>query len=94
MLYFIAVWFYTFFFFLLFICFCCLNILIEAEIQQQLAVTEEKENISSEKILTLSSKIKALETQNSSMRQEKCQLSAQLEMEKSKREMLEDSQNK
>ncbi|XP_014774011.1 TATA element modulatory factor isoform X1 [Octopus bimaculoides] len=64
-----------------------------SEIQQQLAVAEEKENISSEKILTLSSKIKALETQNTSMRQEKCQLSAQLEMEKSKREMLEDSQN-
>ncbi|GAB1600672.1 TATA element modulatory factor-like isoform X2 [Argonauta hians] len=63
------------------------------ESQEQLAVVEEKERINNEKVLTLSSKIKALETQNTSMRQEKCQLSANLEMEKSKREILEDSQN-
>lgn len=69
---------------------CC----FAAEINNQLAVATEKDHIATEKVQDQSAKLKALETQISSIRQEKSQLTAMLEMEKSKSEMLEDSYNK
>lgn len=63
------------------------------EINNQLAVATEKDHIATEKVQDQSAKLKALETQISSIRQEKSQLTAMLEMEKSKSEMLEDSFN-
>lgn len=63
------------------------------EINNQLAVATEKDHISTEKVQDQSAKLKALETQISNIRQEKSKLTAMLEIEKSKSEMLEDSYN-
>ena len=64
---------------------------ITAEAQNQLAIVTEKERNANEQVIELGSKVSTLEAQNSRLRQEKSQMTAQLEMLKSKVEMAEDA---
>lgn len=70
---------------------CCLFL---ADTQNQLAVSIEKERTASDQVLDLGSKVTSLETQNSRLRQEKSQLTAQLEMLKTKVELSEETKQK
>ncbi len=62
--------------------------------QAQLNVVMEKERSATEKELTLRSRVAALETQLSNVRQEKSQLLATVELERAKLETLEESQHR
>ncbi len=65
-----------------------------ADAQTQLASAVEKERAASEKVLDSTTRLKALESQVAGLRQEKSRLSAQLEMERAKAEVLEESKMK
>ncbi|KAL3876276.1 hypothetical protein ACJMK2_034142 [Sinanodonta woodiana] len=65
-----------------------------SEAQNQLAVAMEKERSMTEQVLDMKSRVTALESQNSILRQEKSQLTVDLEMAKAKIEVLEDAKNK
>lgn len=54
----------------------------------------EKERGSTEKMMTLQSRVTALEKQTTSLRQDKSRLTASLELEKAKVETLEESQQR
>ncbi len=62
------------------------------EAQTQLASSTEKERNAVEKELALQSRVGVLETHLSSVRQEKSQLLASLELERAKVETLEEGQ--
>ena len=64
--------------------------LLAAEAQTSLALAQEKERAATEKLTEVSSRCTALEASNTQMRQEKALLSAQLESNRHRMEMLED----
>ena len=64
------------------------------EAQTQLSIAVEKERSSTEKTLTLQSRVTALEKQTALLRQDKSRLTASLELEKAKAETLEESQQR
>ena len=64
------------------------------EAQAQLGSASEKERNAVEKELTLQSRVSALETQLGSLKQEKSQLLATLELERAKLETLEEGQQR
>ena len=64
------------------------------EAQAQLTAAVEKERSSTEKALTLQSRVTHLEKQSASLRQEKSRLAASLELEKAKAETFEESQQR
>ncbi|XP_064639723.1 TATA element modulatory factor-like isoform X2 [Lineus longissimus] len=64
------------------------------EAQTQVADLGERERLKNEKVIELSSRVSALETQVGTLRQEKSQLVASLEIERAKLEVLEDTQHK
>ena len=68
------------------------SLLVEA--QTQLNLSSEKERSAVEKHLTLQSRVGAMETQLVSLRQEKSQLLATLELERAKLETMEDGQQR
>ncbi|XP_021343088.1 TATA element modulatory factor-like isoform X10 [Mizuhopecten yessoensis] len=61
--------------------------------QSQLAIAVEKERSANENVIDLTSNVTALESQNCRLRQEKSQHIAQLEMLKTRVEVLEDAKN-
>ena len=69
-------------------------IFIAVDTQAQLNVVLEKERSATEKEMTLKSRVSALETQLSTVRQEKSQLLATVELERAKLETLEESQHR
>lgn len=64
------------------------------EAQTQLNLSSEKERNAVEKHLTLQSRVGAMEAQLVSLRQEKSQLLATLELERAKLETMEDGQQR
>jgi hypothetical protein len=62
--------------------------------QMQLSAITEKERMVSDQLLEATTTLTSLKSQVSGLRQEKAQLLAQLEMERSKREMAEDAKNR
>lgn len=64
------------------------------EAQTQLNLSSEKERNAVEKYLTLQSRVGAMEAQLVSLRQEKSQLLATLELERAKLETMEDGQQR
>ena len=68
-----------------------LNVFFSAEAQGQLASAVEKERVASEKVIDINARLASLESQVSSLRQEKSRLSAELEMERAKAEVLEEA---
>ena len=62
--------------------------------QAQLSQSSEKERSAVEKEMTLQSRVRVLETQLSSTKQEKSQLLATLELERAKLQTLEESQHR
>ena len=70
------------------------TILPVVDAQAQLNVVLEKERSAVEKEMTLKSRVSALETQLSNIRQEKSQLLATVELERAKLETLEESQHR
>ncbi len=64
------------------------------DVQTQLATSTENERSAVEKELTLQSRVSILEAQLSSLRQEKSQLLASLELERAKLETLEEGQQR
>ena len=76
-------------------CLAIHNILnFSAEAQNQLATATEKERIASENAMESSSRINILDTQLSSLKQEKSKLTAELEMCKIKLSTLQDERNR
>lgn len=76
---------------------CCANVLCGrcvGDAQMQLSVITEKERMVSDQLLEATATLTSLKSQVSGLRQEKAQLLAQLEMERSKREMAEDARNR
>ena len=67
---------------------------LAAEAQSQLASATEKERQASEKVLELNMRLASLESQVPGLRQERSRLQAQLEMERAKVEVLEESKQK
>ena len=65
-----------------------------ADTQNQLAMSAEKERTANDQVLDLGSKVTSLEAQNTRLRQEKSQLTAQLEMLKTKVELTEETKQK
>ena len=65
-----------------------------AEAQQSLAAEKERERVASEQLLEVNTRVTTLESQVTSLRQERSKMAAQLEVERSKVEMLEDAKNK
>ncbi|XP_041364019.1 TATA element modulatory factor-like isoform X2 [Gigantopelta aegis] len=63
------------------------------DVQNQLAFSVEKERTANENVMTLTTRVTALDSQCSRLRQEKAQLSAQAEMDKANIEMLEDAKH-
>ena len=64
--------------------------LLPADAQNALAMAQEKERAATEKLTEVSSRCAALEASNSQLRQEKALLTAQLESNRRRIEMLED----
>ncbi|XP_033753536.1 LOW QUALITY PROTEIN: TATA element modulatory factor-like [Pecten maximus] len=64
------------------------------DIQTHLSIAVEKERSASENVIDLTSNVTALESQNCRLRQEKSQHVAQLEMLKTRVEVLEDAKNR
>ncbi len=69
----------------------CLLLTITAESQEQLAHVVERERAASEKVIEVTARLSSLESQVSTLRQEKSRLTAELEMERAKAEMLEET---
>ncbi len=72
----------------------CSSFLLLAEAQTQLALAQEKERQASENLMDVDIKQKMLESQVSGLRQEKSRLQANLEMERTKVDLLEESKTK
>ena len=70
----------------------CVSYAVDA--QAQLSVAAEKERSATEKAMTLQARVKVLENQTASLRQEKSRLMASLELEKAKTETLEETQQR
>ena len=70
------------------------NFRATVEAQTQLSMAVEKERSSTEKMMTLQSRVTALEKQTTSLRQDKSRLTASLELEKAKVETFEESQQR
>lgn len=67
---------------------------IAGDAQNQLAFMCEKERSATEKYMEYQSKVTTLETQNNSLRQEKLQLSSEIESLKAKIIVLEESKSR
>lgn len=67
---------------------------LTVENQTHLAMVTEKERSANEKVMELSTQVASLESQSSHLRQDKAQLTAQLEMLKSKIQVLEDAKHR
>lgn len=65
-----------------------------AEAQTQLAVVVEKERSATEEIHAVRAQLASLESQNSSLRQEKGRLQGQLDVEKTRCEKLENDSSR
>ncbi|MFT7801451.1 TATA element modulatory factor [Arapaima gigas] len=65
-----------------------------ADTQAQLAVAVEKERSATEELLGVKAQLASLESQNSLLRQEKGRLQGQLDVEKTRREKLEDDSSR
>ncbi|XP_058488167.1 TATA element modulatory factor [Solea solea] len=65
-----------------------------ADAQAQLAVAVEKERSAADELLSFKSQHTSLESQNSLLRQEKARVLAQLDVERNKREKLEDESSR
>ncbi|KAK3513008.1 hypothetical protein QTP70_035182 [Hemibagrus guttatus] len=65
-----------------------------AEAQAQLAVAVEKERSATEELHAIKAQLASMESQNSSLRQEKGRLQGQLDMEKTRREKLENDSSR
>ena len=72
----------------------CVYLVFAAEAQQSLAAEKERERVASEQLLEVNTRVTTLESQVTSLRQERSKMAAQLEVERSKVEMLEDAKNK
>ena len=72
----------------------CVYLVFAAEAQQSLAAEKERERVASEQLLEVNTRVTTLESQVASLRQERSKMAAQLEVERSKVEMLEDAKNK
>ena len=70
------------------------HVLLSGDAQTQLALAQDKERSANERVLEVDVKLSTLESQVSTLRQEKSRLQAALEMEKAKVEILEDAKNK
>uniref|UniRef100_A0A8C9WGL5 TATA element modulatory factor 1 n=1 Tax=Scleropages formosus TaxID=113540 RepID=A0A8C9WGL5_SCLFO len=65
-----------------------------ADAQAQLAVAVEKERSTAEELLAVKAQLASLESQNSLLRQEKGRLQGQMDVEKARREKLEDDSSR
>lgn len=65
-----------------------------AEAQAQLAVAVEKERSATEELHAIKAQLASMESQNSSLRQEKGRLQGQLEVEKTRCEKLENDSSR
>lgn len=65
-----------------------------AEAQAQLAIAVEKERSATEEIHAIKAQLASLESQNSFLRQEKGRLQGQLDVEKTRRETLENDSSR
>ena len=65
-----------------------------ADAQTALAGATEKERAASEQLMEVKVRVKTLETQLATVKQEKSRLAAQLDMEKTKCIVLEDTKNR
>jgi len=65
-----------------------------AEAQTQLANATEKERFASEKLMEVNARLSSLESQVSSLRQERSRLLAELEVERTKFELVEEAKTK
>lgn len=65
-----------------------------ADAQAQLAVAVQKERSATEELMSIKSQLASLESQNSLLRQEKARVLAQLDVERNKREKLEDESSR
>ena len=68
--------------------------LLSAEAQTQLAGATEKERFASEKLMEVTARLSSLESQISSLRQERSQLLADLEVERTKFELMDEAKTK
>ena len=59
-----------------------------------LAIAQEKERLACEQLMDVSTRLHTLESQLSSLKQERSRLQAQLQMDKTSIEVLEDAKNK
>ena len=64
------------------------------EAQMSLATAQEKERLASEQLMEVSARVAGVESQLTSLKQERSRLAAQLEMERTKIEVLEDAKTK
>ena len=64
------------------------------EAQLSLATAQEKERVAAEQLIEGSARLATLESQVTSLKQERSRLMAQLEMERTRIEVLEDAKNK
>lgn len=67
---------------------------VVAEAQAQLAVAVEKERSATEDLHTIRAQLASLESQNSLLRQEKGRLQGQFNVEKTRREKLENDSSR
>ena len=65
-----------------------------AEAQMQLAAAIEKERAASEQVMEVTARFASLETQIASLRSEKSRLQAQLEVERTKLEVLDETRQR
>lgn len=68
--------------------------LLAAEAQTALAMAQEKERTANDHLMELSARVASLEAANSRIKQEKAQLAAQVESDRSKLEELQDIRNR
>lgn len=71
---------------------CCYVFVAEA--QTQLAGATEKERFASEKLMEVNARLSSLESQISVLRQERSRLLADLEVERTKYELVEEAKTK
>jgi len=67
---------------------------LTAEAQTQLASATEKEHFANDKLLEVSTRLSSLESQISYLRQERSRLLADLEVERTKCELMEETKTK
>lgn len=76
------------------VCNIACNLICTVEAQSQLANAVEKERFASEKLMEVTIRVSSLESQISSLRQERSRLIAELDVERSKVELAEEAKNK